>query len=107
LAAVVPPGGTCGGKPCWKALAGGGYRNKDHRGDADGVIALKLMASTFGEARVLMKGRGMHLVTPAVDLVLPVTVQLVVADGSTTTCWQAVFTVAAKNDAHQFRATSP
>jgi len=105
--AVVPPGGTCDARPCWKLREGRGYRYRNRAGTDDGVMVLKLRTSAAGEAQLLVKGRGAKLAVPARDLSLPVLVQLVADDVNATTCWSAVFENASRNDGGQFRASSP
>jgi hypothetical protein len=102
----VPPGGTCAGKPCWKALGGNGYRYRDKAGTPDGLTDVKLRLSTVGKTQVLVKGKGARLPMPAMGLSLPVTAQLLVGDATTSSCWDARFESALKNDGTQFRATS-
>jgi hypothetical protein len=105
--AVVPAGGTCDAKPCWKLREGRGYRYRNRAGSADGVVVLKLRTSAAGEAQLLVKGRGAKLAVPARTLSLPLLVQLVVDDTNATACWSAVFERASRNDGRQFRASSP
>jgi cysteine-rich repeat protein len=99
---VAPAGGTCGGKPCWKALGsiGFGYSNKSLIPDG----LQKIIAKGGGSAKFIFKGKGLDLPMPALDaLVLPVTVQLQVTGGG---CWEAVYTSAgvSRSDAQVFQA---
>ena len=107
VSAVVPPGGTCDARPCWKPRGGRGYRYRSRAGAADGVVRLKLRASAAGEAQLLVKGRGARLSVPARELSLPVLAQLVVGDTTATACWAAVFEEASRNDGKKFRASFP
>jgi hypothetical protein len=104
LAAAVLSGGTCGSKPCWKSIAGGGYRYKNKTGGADGICDLKLRASGSGELALVAKGKGAVLPMPALELVPPVRLQLVVSNPGGTICWESSFTSALKNDGSVFKA---
>ncbi len=62
----VPGGGTCRGKPCWRAHASGfTYRNPD--GIPEGVRSLILRAGAEGKAQMKAKGAGDTLPLPALD----------------------------------------
>ncbi len=104
LAGAVVGGGTCGTKPCWKAVAGG-YRYKNKAATADGVTDLKLRLTAARELQVLVKGRGAALPLPALGLATPVRVDLVIDDGAGRACWQSTFPSALKNDAATFKAS--
>jgi hypothetical protein len=103
---AIEPGGTCDGKPCWKASGTTGFSYKNKLGTPDGVITVKLKAGEAGKAVVQVAGKGSYLPMPTLGLTLPVTVQLVAGDTSTE-CWQSIFTAALKNDAEQFKAKGP
>jgi hypothetical protein len=107
MEADVPPGGTCGTQPCWRAIGatGFGYRNKP--GTPNGITSLTLRAGATGRAKVQAKGRGSNLATPALGLSLPVKVQLVIRDGAGTECWQTSFTAARANGPGKFSAKGP
>ena len=106
LEADVPPGGMCGTKPCWKTTTTSfAYRNTV--GDPDGVIKLMLKAGVAGRAKVQATAKGANLQTPALPLTLPVTAQLVVADGVSSQCWQTTFTAATVNDVSRLSAVGP
>jgi hypothetical protein len=84
--AAVPPGGLCGGVPCWKAISTKGYKYKD-TGTNDGVTKIIVKSnSSPGKTKAQVKGRGANLPdigpasNPALDLDLPVKVQLVNED---------------------------
>ena len=53
-----------------------------------------------GKSKIQIRGRGENLVTPALPLALPVTVQMLITDGVTTNCWAATYDAALENDAH-------
>lgn len=87
-AATVPPGGTCGARPCWKAVGAKGFKYVDKLGSAGGVRKLVLEAGDDGKARAIAKGKGDNLAVPALPLTAPVTAQLVSTTG---TCWETRF----------------
>lgn len=93
---AVGPGGTCAGKPCWKALSTKGFAFRDRSGS--GITALKLLAGVDGKARLGGKGAGAGLTMPALPAVLPVTVQLRKAAGEGQECWESAFTLAPKKN---------
>lgn len=111
LGMTAPPGGDCGGKPCWKQLGResnpNGWLYKDRRKPApnDGMTLIKTKASDVGKAKLLVKGA--RETVPPFDLTggltLPVTAQVVTSDGPI--CWEAVFTTSRKNDGAKFIAT--
>jgi hypothetical protein len=102
----VPPAGTCGTKPCWRATTKSFvYRNRV--GEPDGVIKLLLKAGLAGRAKVLAAAKGVNLQTPAMPLSLPVSAQLVIADGVSSQCWQTTFTTATVNDVSRLKAVGP
>jgi hypothetical protein len=103
----VPPGGSCNSAPCWKASGSTGFSYKDRAATPDGITNLKLKAGVSGKASVQAKGKGVPLPTPALVLALPVTAQLVITNGSTTECWQTIYTTATVNDTARFKAKGP
>ena len=103
----VLPGGTCGTSACWKPNGTTGFTYKNGAGTPHGLTSAKLKAGVDGKASVQAIGKGSNLPILALGLVLPVTVQLVVADGVTTGCWQTTYTTASKNDTTQFKAKGP
>ena len=106
LEADVPLGGVCGTRPCWRGTTTSfAYRNAV--GDPDGVIKLILKAGVAGRAKVQATAKGANLQTPALPLTLPVTAQLVIADGVSSQCWQTTFTAATVNDVSRLSAVGP
>ena len=103
----VAPGGICGTAPCWKAVKTTGFAYKNKAGTPLGITTVALKAGAAGKASISMKGKGVLLPTTALGLSMPVTVQLVIADGVTNTCWQTTYTAATRNTATQFGAKGP
>jgi hypothetical protein len=103
----VPPGGTCGTKPCWKPLGTKGFLYKNRAATPHGLTILKLKAGIAGKSQVQTKGKGTPLPMPSLGLTLPATVQLVITDGVTSKCWQTTFTTAKKNDSTGVTAKGP
>ena len=101
LSLVIPAGGTCGTRPCWKSTASG-FRFGDAAA-AGGVHSATLVATAAGTGRIAVRGKGGSLPVPALPLTMPVRVQLRRSGAST--CWQADYTGAPlRNDPQQFRA---
>jgi Right handed beta helix region len=106
--AAVPPGGTCKGKPCWKAAGAGaahGYRYTDRLTSADGVKKIVLKPGADGKTSIVVKGKGSALDMPALPLAqdTTVTAQLKSSGG---VCWGTVYAApAVKNESEQFKDT--
>jgi hypothetical protein len=107
VSAAVAAGGICGTKPCWAASGSTGFKYANKAAQPDGIVKLKLKAGVAGKAQVQALGKGSLLSFPGLPLALPVTAQLVAADGLSTECWQTTFTEAQKNDATGFKALGP
>ncbi|MCC6767336.1 MAG: LamG domain-containing protein [Deltaproteobacteria bacterium] len=88
-AAVIPGGGTCGTKPCWKATSTS-FRYTTKSATPGGIESVTLKQGLVaGKAQILVRGRGTLLDTPAPDsIVSPLRVQLVNDLG---TCWEATY----------------
>jgi hypothetical protein len=54
----IPAGGTCGSRPCWKALSNGGFSYQNKAATPDGVKTLKLQPSATKPSRVSLTGGG-------------------------------------------------
>jgi polyhydroxybutyrate depolymerase len=107
--AEAPAGGTCGARPCWKTLAGGGFRYSDAETTPDGLRTVLLRPGAGGAAKAIVKGRGANLSNrpaglPSLPLALPVRVQL---HGEHGECWEAAYGPAGVqvNDAARFKAS--
>jgi hypothetical protein len=107
MAARILPGGTCGGRPCWRAAGALGYAYANKLATPQGIVKVRLKAGPAGRAQVKVQAKGQDLATPAPPLALPVTVQLLVADGAGTECWQTVYSVAPGNLPGVFKAKGP
>ena len=103
--AVIPGGGTCKGKPCWKALGTSGFAYKDSKRLRFGIAAIKLKAGPDGKAQLQIKGQGATLPVPALPAPLPLRVQLTAENG---TCWESVFatTGTTRNDGARYQGKS-
>jgi hypothetical protein len=102
VAAVIPAGGTCAGRACWRVTGGGGFQYTNSAGTPRGITKAKLKA---GQLKIFGKGPNLRTVSP--PLALPVTVQLLIDDGVTTDCWQATYASAMVNKARRFKAKGP
>lgn len=99
--ALVPPGGTCDGKPCWKPLSQG-YKYKNRRGTQGGIQSIVLKGSIGDRAKLLVKGKGGHLALPTpvsteefFDQDPGVTIQLTNSAGF---CWEATYDAPAQRN---------
>ncbi len=94
--ALIPAGGLCNGKPCWKGNAKQ-FQYKTKTNTPDGIAQVKLQAGVAGKAQIQVKGKGTLLVMPLAAPTGTVTAQL--SRSGATTCWQAIYsTPAIKND---------
>ncbi len=103
MSAAVPGGGTCGGKPCWRANnKGSKTKYKNVAGTPDGVDKVRFKTGEAGRSRFLVKGKGANLSVPLpIGSFTEVTAQMITGHGA---CWQAAFDSAAANSAAAFRA---
>ncbi|MEO6027426.1 MAG: hypothetical protein ABIR79_11220 [Candidatus Binatia bacterium] len=86
---VVPSGGTCGGKPCWRPKTNGfSYRSKT--GLPNGITLLDLKAGADGKAQIRLQGRGPLLPLPPLTT-LTTALQLQLRQRRTGLCWSATF----------------
>jgi len=103
----VPPGGRCGTRPCWTALGTTGFVYRNPVGTTSGLTVMRLKAGATGTARVQVTGKGRSLSMPTLGLTLPVTVQFVARDASSTECWQTTYSTDTRNDTADFTARGP
>jgi cysteine-rich repeat protein len=104
---LIPGGGSCRGKTCWKALGTSGFKMTDRDRTPDGVESLLLRAGAAGKSSVVLTAKGSTLPVPALPLAQDpaVTLQLRSSEGA---CFGASFAAPAqKNDATQFRDRAP
>jgi hypothetical protein len=100
LLAHAPAGGTCGTKPCWKAIKGG-FKYDDKLLTPEGLQQVLLKSGAATKTKIVVKGKGVDLPMPALPLTPTVTVQL---KSETGVCWEAKFSAPQKNFTEQFRA---
>jgi hypothetical protein len=106
LSAQAPAGGTCDGKPCWKATGSlSAYKYKDKELTPDGLLQVQLKQGSDGKAKIQVKGKGANLDDPDLaSLVQPLTVQIANTNGL---CWEAVYSApASSHTADQFKDTA-
>ena len=98
LHATIPPGTS------WRAAGRKGFTYKDKLGVADGVTTVDLQAGAAGKAKIVISAKGYHLTLPALQLPVPLTVQLR-GHGE---CWGATYLQAGvkKNTLSEFVAKS-
>jgi 6-phosphogluconolactonase (cycloisomerase 2 family) len=101
MTTLLPPGGTCAGRDCWRSSGTRGFRYRDRELTPDGVGKAVLRAGAPGFAKVAVTLRGTNVPAPTLPLVLPVTAQLQSADGA---CWSATYGTASSNDGETFAA---
>jgi hypothetical protein len=103
LQMIAPAGGTCGTKPCWKALSIKGFSYSDRLNATAGISKILLKAGLDGKAKAQIKGKGSALPTLPLPLTLPAIVQLQSTHDDQ--CWEATFSTGGKiaNDNTQFK----
>ncbi len=88
---VVPPGGTCNNRPCWKSTSKG-YKYSDRLLSNDGIKIINLKSGAAGKAKIILKGQGPGLALPTLPLAQD---QVVIAqlknDLNAGECWEARF----------------
>lgn len=104
LGATVPAAGACPpGRPCWKETTTQ-LKYADRDATPDGVAKLALKHGAAGKAKIVLKGKGVHLGPPAPPLTPPVLVRLQRNDGPA--CWEATFSTPETNEPGRFKAKS-
>ena len=103
MGGTAPAGGICAGRPCWKAVGASGFRYHDKDATPDGLTGIVLKSGDAGQAKVVLKAKGVALGLPPLPLSLPVRVSLHAADG---TCWESVYGSQGviQNDERAFKA---
>ena len=86
--AAAPPGGLCGGRPCWTATKTG-YRYLQKALTPNGLQTVDVRSGPDGKSRILVKARGTLLSLPSLPVTsLPLRVQLGNDAGR---CWSATY----------------
>ncbi|MFQ5351581.1 MAG: hypothetical protein ACE5D3_00730 [Candidatus Binatia bacterium] len=107
--AIVASGGDCAGRDCWKPVGtvanprGFTFKSPSARGGP--VTRVRLKAGASGKSQVRFKARGLY--APELPLTGTVTMQLQIADGTTSGCWQTSYPGAVRNGADEFKAKGP
>jgi hypothetical protein len=105
LTAVAPHGGLCRGVPCWRPKPDG-YDYRDPDRTPAGLDRITLRASDApGRARIKVKARGGNVSLVGPPYTAPLRVRLV-NNASPTTCWEAAYGSALRNDYTTFKAQS-
>jgi hypothetical protein len=88
MRAEILAGGVCNGAPCWQSTADA-FRYRNATRTPDGISKLVVKAGSAGQAKAVVKGKGVLLPPlPLLPLALPLRVQLHAEDA---TCFEAVF----------------
>ncbi len=107
IRSVAPGAAPCpNDRPCWRLRAASDIRYTNSKSSRDGLKLVKLQERSPGDVRLGVDARGWGLAVPTFPMVGPVTVQLQLSDGTTTSCWTSTFSTPRKNDVVQYRATS-
>lgn len=93
LRLLVPAGGTCGKKPCWKAGEKGYSYTK--KGALPGKVKLTVGKQTTGSANMAVQGSGASLTGLALPFTMPVRALLL--NDSTSATWCATYAAPASS----------
>src|SRR6185503_4906275 len=92
LGTTVPPGGTCGRKPCWAGIGrprgAKGFRYADSKGQVNGITGITLTPGITGKAKITVKGKGGALGLEPLPAPVPLRVQLEATNG---VCFSALY----------------
>lgn len=97
----LAPGGTCNGKPCWKASG----TTRTWASKSGPLTKLVVKAGAAGIPKITASGKGAALGVPALPLAKEPAVRLQLAN-SAGTCFEAVFSTASVNVPTRFVARS-
>jgi hypothetical protein len=99
----VPAGGTCDGKPCWRATSTG-FRYRDPKAASDGIRQIVLKAGAAGRSKIQVRGQGSNLALPTLPFAQASKVTVQLRNGSAPSCWGATYSAPARrNQADQFK----
>lgn len=107
LEITAPAGGTCLGRPCWKAKGNARqvrrYKYADSNHSSDGIARVVLRGRpSVARAHLVVVGRGDNLPLPDLPLEGTVRAQLVKSDAAD--CWEATYSAPAlKNTQKRYR----
>src|SRR6185503_7157841 len=67
LRAQARPSGICAGDLCW-SVVNSGYKYRDREALPHGLTSIRLKAGGTGASKVILKGKGLNLLTPSLPL---------------------------------------
>jgi cysteine-rich repeat protein len=103
VSVTVPRAGFCKGRECWR-ISSTGFKYSNSAVLPDGKMKIVLKEGlTPGLAKIIVKGKGSHLILPTMPLAKSprVRVQLRNSDGA---CWEANYSTASLNLPIEFKA---
>ncbi len=99
----VPVGGTCAGKPCWRATSTG-FRYRDPNAANDGIRQIVLKAGAAGRGKIQIRGQGDKLALPRLPFAQASTVTVQLRNDGSPSCWGATYGAPARrNQSDQFK----
>jgi hypothetical protein len=109
----IAAGGTCGTKPCWKAVSDKGWSYSNRSGSSGGITKVKFKGGDAGKPNLQVAAKGASLLMPPVsggelfDQDSTVIEQLHSSEPAA--CWSSSFVIAGtkRNDGGQFTAKNP
>jgi hypothetical protein len=111
--ATIAPAGTCGTRPCWKAVSDRGWSYNNRNGVGNGVNKTTLLGGAAGRPKVQINGKGADLRLPVPQGIRYFTADTAVIvqlhSSNPPACWSSTFNSPGivRNDSSQFKAHSP
>jgi 6-phosphogluconolactonase (cycloisomerase 2 family) len=104
---IAPGSAPCpNDRSCWAMRSATDVRYKNSKTQRDGLRLVKLQQRQPGDLRLGVEANGWGLLLPTFPMVGPVTVQLQLSDGTTSSCWTSTYSTPSRNDGVLYRATS-
>jgi hypothetical protein len=106
FSAVIPPGGSCGGNPCWKKIGHNtlkGFKYRDRDGTNDGILKISLKIKRGNRAKVAVIGKGVNLPVPSLPLSQDPRIRVRLSNSIGNVFEVPYFPPALRNDSKTFR----
>ncbi len=88
---VVPPGGSCGSRSCWRSSGSKRHVYFDADTASDGVRSIVLKSSSVNRTKIVWTALSDTLLLPVMPVVEPLSAQVIATTGATVACWGTDF----------------